>query len=313
MGGFILYVDGHPRATLTPDELLRFVQDGSVDIRFVAEADIEDRSKSDALSKGIALIQIVWFILQLAARYAQSLSITLLEIDTLAVAVLVCFAYGWWWKKPQDVGRPYPIHWKGHVPPRRNLAYEYVVTILPRVSLILLHSRSTVDENFNTGTPSSYCLLLMVLFFKIFGNSYISPGVVHSHRVPSLGGFAYHHPSIILFIGCFSGMVFGWIHCMGWNFSFQGHTERLLWRNACLAVLWSSVSLSISSGLSILQEKLGSPRVDSTYFTTTIILISGIVYIAARLILIVLILLSFRSLPPHVYDTVAWTKFIPHL
>jgi hypothetical protein len=129
MGGFLLYVDGHPRATLTPDELLRFVQNGSVDMRFVAKADIEDRSKSDALSKGIAIIQIVWFVLQLAARYAQNLPITLLEIDTLAVAALMCFAYGWWWKKPKDVGRPYPIHWKGPVLAPSNLAYEYVVTI----------------------------------------------------------------------------------------------------------------------------------------------------------------------------------------
>jgi hypothetical protein len=24
-------------------------------------------------------------------------------------------------------------------------------------------------------------------------------------------------------------------------------------------------------------------------------------------------LLSFRSMPPGVYDTVAWTKFIPHI
>jgi hypothetical protein len=130
MGGFLLYVDGHPRASLTPDELLHFVHNGSVDMRFVAGADIEDRSKSDALSKGIAIIQIAWFILQLAVRYAQDLPITLLEVDTLAVAALMCFAYGWWWKKPKDVGRPYPIHWKGPVSPPNDLTYEYVVTIL---------------------------------------------------------------------------------------------------------------------------------------------------------------------------------------
>jgi hypothetical protein len=132
MGGFLLYVNGRPPATLTPDELLGFVQNGSVNMRFVAEADIEDRSKSDALSKGIALIQIVWFITQLAARYAQNLPITLLEIDTLAVAALMCFAYGWWWKKPKDVGRPYPIHWKRLLSPpdHRDLGSQYVVTIL---------------------------------------------------------------------------------------------------------------------------------------------------------------------------------------
>ncbi|KAJ8581468.1 hypothetical protein M405DRAFT_924998, partial [Rhizopogon salebrosus TDB-379] len=138
MGGFLLYVNGHPRASLTPKELLHFVHNGSVDMHFVAKADIEDRSKSDALSKGIAIIQIAWFVLQLAARYAQNLPITLLEIDTLAVAALMCFTYGWWWKKPKDVRRPYPIHWKNSVLAPSSLAYEYVVIILALHSSNLL-------------------------------------------------------------------------------------------------------------------------------------------------------------------------------
>jgi hypothetical protein len=41
----------------------------------------------------------------------------------------------------------------------------------------------------------------------------ISPGVVRSHRVPSLGGYTRTRGGIILLVGCFSGMVFGAIHC----------------------------------------------------------------------------------------------------
>ncbi|KAG1722789.1 uncharacterized protein EDB91DRAFT_1273197 [Suillus paluster] len=102
-GGFMLYVANKPRATLTPDELLQFVRGGSVDMLVITEADIEDRSKSDILSKGITVLQLVWFVLQLVTRYVQNLSITLLEIDTLAVAALTCIAYRLWWKKPKDV------------------------------------------------------------------------------------------------------------------------------------------------------------------------------------------------------------------
>jgi hypothetical protein len=100
MGGFMLYVNGRPRTTLTPDELLHYVRDGSVEMPDIAKADIEDRSKGDVLSKAIAILQLLWFVLQLIARYVQNLPITLLEIDTLAVAALTCIAYGWWWKKP---------------------------------------------------------------------------------------------------------------------------------------------------------------------------------------------------------------------
>jgi hypothetical protein len=38
-----------------------------------------------------------------------------------------------------------------------------------------------------------------------------------------------------------------------------------------------------------------------------------IYHMVARITLIVLLLMSLRSLPPGVCDTVAWAKFIPHL
>ncbi|KAG1865462.1 hypothetical protein DFJ58DRAFT_164711 [Suillus subalutaceus] len=45
-------------ATLTLDELLQFVCEGSIDMPVIAEAEIEDRSKGDGLSEGIALLQL---------------------------------------------------------------------------------------------------------------------------------------------------------------------------------------------------------------------------------------------------------------
>jgi hypothetical protein len=41
--------------------------------------------------------------------------------------------------------------------------------------------------------------------------------------------------------------------------------------------------------------------------------IASFIYILARVTLIVLTMLSLRSLPTGIYDTVAWTMFIPHL
>jgi hypothetical protein len=129
MGGFLLYVNDEPRATLTPDELRRFVCSGSVEMPDIVQAEMEDRSKGDVLSKGIAVLQLLWFVTQLVARYAQNLPITLLEIDTLAVAASTSIAYGWWWKKPKDVGRPYPVQWKAVADPPSDLAYEYAIDI----------------------------------------------------------------------------------------------------------------------------------------------------------------------------------------
>ncbi|KAG2068154.1 hypothetical protein BDR04DRAFT_1025390 [Suillus decipiens] len=133
MGGFMLYCDDKPQAPLTPEELIDFIDKGYVSIPDITKADIEDRSKSNALSKSTAIIQLVWFVVQLVARFAwhPRLPTTLLEIDTMAIVTLACISHFLWWKKPKDVGRPHPVHWnknKANAPPM--LRYEYVVNIL---------------------------------------------------------------------------------------------------------------------------------------------------------------------------------------
>jgi hypothetical protein len=133
MGGFVLYVDGEPWAALRPVDLLHCLREGSVDMPTITEAEIKDRSKGDGISKCVALLQLVWFVAQLIARYVQGLPVTLIEIDTLGVVTLTCIVYGFWWKKPKDIGLPYIVHWKPEVPvPPGLLArheYRYVVNI----------------------------------------------------------------------------------------------------------------------------------------------------------------------------------------
>ncbi|KAG0699100.1 hypothetical protein DFH29DRAFT_62933 [Suillus ampliporus] len=315
MGGFMLYVNNKPRATLTPDELLCFVREGSVDMPVIMEAEIEDRSKGDALSKGIAIFQLVWFILQLVARYVQNLPITLLEIDTLAVAALSWISYCLWWKKPKDVGRPYIVHWKATSPPPSNLTYD------------------EVHPAFSNGGCSRYFCYLVYPLTSLMGISrVISPRTAHSRRVPSLGGYGTHHDAPIALlapaIGTYSGIVFGGIHCLGWNFFFQSHAEQILWRAASLGMAcicasqfvfvmlgagyWNRGAINVQ--MRGLRIKIPSLVLDITACYCVILsLFSSLIYITSRVTLVVLMILSFRSLPPGVYDTVVWTEFVPHL
>jgi hypothetical protein len=134
---------------------------------------------------------------------------------------------------------------------------------------------------------------------------FISPGAVHSRRVPSFGGYAVTHDHTVLYIGCISGMIFGAIHCTGWNVLFQGY---IIWHAASIAILCSPVCILLTCLYVTSKYEL------NTLAKGFIIIISPVilVYAVARIGLIVLMLLSLRSLPPGAYDTVAWTKFIPH-
>jgi hypothetical protein len=84
MGGFVSSM-GCPVATKEqvddPDlgpEFLNGIQN-------IRVRDIADKSKGDALSKGVALAQGLWFTTQCLARLHQRLAITELEVATLAL------------------------------------------------------------------------------------------------------------------------------------------------------------------------------------------------------------------------------------
>ncbi|KAJ7711184.1 hypothetical protein B0H16DRAFT_1745356 [Mycena metata] len=99
MGGFVSK-EGDP---VSRDEEITVYMSA---IQAVKEADILDKSKGDALSKGIALAQALWFVTQCVARAFQHLPITELEVATLAFAVISTFIRLLWWWKPLDVQQP---------------------------------------------------------------------------------------------------------------------------------------------------------------------------------------------------------------
>lgn len=79
----------------------------------ITEDEINDKSKGDALSKGIALLQLTWFIVQIISRAVRGLAITELELTTAALAGLNSVMYVFWWSKPRDVRFPVVIRTKG--------------------------------------------------------------------------------------------------------------------------------------------------------------------------------------------------------
>ncbi|KAG1880137.1 hypothetical protein F4604DRAFT_520054 [Suillus subluteus] len=289
MGGFMLYVNDEPRGTLTPDNLLQFVDEGSVDMPVISEAEVEDRSKGDGLSKGFAILQLAWFVVQLFARYVQNLPITLLEIDTLAVTALTCISYGLWWKKPKDVRCPYIVHWKGTANQLSRLTYD----------------QADLDRLWGGRLRGLIYPVVSLMGIEPL----ISPRAAGSRRVPSLGGYGKYYAGIVILIGCSSGIVFGGIHCLGWNYLFQTYTQHMLWRAASLGIAGAPILLFLDLEYGIW---LGRNVREYRYFIITFATISSVIYITARVTLILLMILSFRSLPLGVYYTVVWTQFIPH-
>ncbi|KAG2069406.1 hypothetical protein BDR04DRAFT_1119138 [Suillus decipiens] len=109
MGGFMIYADGKPYLTLRHDHILTLIPAGCIDTPILTAKQIRDRSKGNAISKGLIIIQVTWFIVQFITRVIYHLKITQLEVGTLAFAVLNFLTYAVWWNKPLDVQCPHPM------------------------------------------------------------------------------------------------------------------------------------------------------------------------------------------------------------
>jgi len=107
------------------------------------------------------------------------------------------------------------------------------------------------------------------------------------------------------------GVVFGGIHCAGWNFSFPTYTEQKLWRVASLAVtIIPIVTFPFVVIALILERFVPTTVVDGLVAMNYILCAPSYVY--ARLVLLVLALALLRHLPPTAFIAVNWTKFYPH-
>ncbi|KAJ7863523.1 hypothetical protein B0H14DRAFT_2574902 [Mycena olivaceomarginata] len=160
MGGFVSSDGHHPIATeeqldLHP-EYLAAIQSTRVD-------DIEDKSKGDLLSKGLVLLQGVWFTAQCLARLVQHLPLTELEVTTLAFQFVNLAIWFLWLHKPLDVQQPIilgpadelvalakPSHW-----PSQNRSPMNFAAAATSATLSLLGGHySDLDFTTSTSVPS---------------------------------------------------------------------------------------------------------------------------------------------------------------
>ena len=106
----MLYDGDKAIGVLGPRQLEDLHAKGKIAIPMVKESDIEDRSKADALSKALVIVQTTWFVTQCIARKQQGLVIPQFELVTAALAVLNGIMYFLWWHKPLNVQSTIPVY-----------------------------------------------------------------------------------------------------------------------------------------------------------------------------------------------------------
>ena len=109
------------------------------------------------------------------------------------------------------------------------------------------------------------------------------------------------------------GVIFGGLHCIGWNFTYPTFFEKNLWRASSLAItIIPVVAAPIDYILENFEFKSRSQRI----LRLTLDLVMTVllfIYVPTRLSLIAQSLSLLRNQPPDAFLTVDWTQYIPHI
>jgi hypothetical protein len=331
MGGFMLYVNDEPYHTLSPDNLLKMAQSGCIGVPKLSARQIRDRSKGNMISKGLVILQVTWFVLQLTSRNIYHFETTQLEAGTLAFAVLNFITYAVWWNKPLDVQCPYPVYWTLSGSKPEDSYFDEHVCVLPSCTAEV-HCAC-----FSVYPKSAFQLPLldtiMIPFHQLLGSMVnFTSG---KYRVVTFDGSNELDDLsriIILFAGYGMATVFGGIHCIAWSFAFPTYQEQILWRMCAIGIIlvpWLGLLLNIVTAYLGVAHTFESSMVVEVMFIVLVLvarringsspvvvgmfIVLAFMYIIVRAFLLILMVTTLRNLPPGAYKVVSWTRLIPHL
>ncbi|KAF5375810.1 hypothetical protein D9757_011171 [Collybiopsis confluens] len=314
-------------------------------IRRVRKHELEDRNKSDSFAKLIAVGQTAWFVVQLCARWATNLPVTELEIMTLAFAVMNVAIYLFWWNKPLGVG--FPIRIQRDAPdqsvledPDEDPDDQSILSPRGRTKWAgIQHSCSLlfqqviqefkdilgIDHSF---TEMGLCkkllwvlitnpLRLLVAPANAILQAVLADGLTVTEgppeKVASFERTADLEPKngADKLIAYGAATIFGAIHCIAWTSQFPSEQEKILWRVCSLLVACIPIYMAFCN----VVEALESVDDTSWWFSSLAILyvVAILLYIFARLSLLVQGFLALRALPPAALEAVQWTNFLPHI
>jgi len=264
-----------------------------IDLPDVPVRQLEVLDRGDALVKALALVQIIYLIIQLVARKVGDLPSAQLEIAALAFSAASFITYSLYWNRPQGVESVHVI--KPKCAPSR-LRIGSIASAGPVFLWTKFRPLYKFEKVYDVEPIPNDGLLYIEYFTGAIG--------LNSEIVVFAGG---------AFLG---GTIFGAVHCLAWNFHFPTPGEALTWR--ICSVMTSALPLFSALPLGIWMRwhpwDTKPQKLPAVRFALGLILVFGclVPYILARLYLIAEMFRSLFFLPPEAFvDT--WSGSFPHL
>ena len=303
-GGFVLKSREGAAFPLTARQLWYLVDWGFMRVPEISKREIEDKSKTDKITKAIAVLQVGWLVTQCLARAVQRLAVTPLELLTVALVLCTAATYFFWLHKPKDVNLPTVL--------------EVDVT----VSDILLRAGKTAEDSFRD-TPLDFIEgpdVYMLNMYRASGRTSSWLGSQRSRpltRIPNDRNpefNAFHQRCLLAAVVA----VFSTFHLVGWDFNFPSRGEQILWWVCCAVAEGSLAVHGVVESASYFfdadyRKRPYIQESKTTWPGNLLFILPASLYFFARLALLVGVCLSMRSLPRDAYLSVDWTAILPHI
>jgi hypothetical protein len=284
---------------ISADELYKLRHDRVIEsLPDIRAEEVKDKSKSDTLSKFIAIGQIAWTIVQIIARAAKRLPVSPLEIAVVAFAACAVIVYGLYMKKPQRVSTP--------------IATYHYIGQKDTLGEILEECRKMAREKKEEEAEKEAGQ-------ETHGNSHGSRAVALD---PEIQSFIIRPKKAIkkrsdwsmwIIIGV--TVIFGGIHVIAWNFAFPTTIELIGWRCASVYLTASSLGLLMSYWIPIMNHQhLLRDGLFSALGVVAALPLCFLfyLYILARLFILVEIFRTLFFLPAGSFVS-TWASNIPHV
>ena len=347
MGGFILHSKGFPEFPIDAKQVHYLWTKGYIEFPAIGREDIRDKNKVDGVLRVFTVFQIVWFVVDMAGRRAQNLAITCGELTTAAFIVCSFGTVLCWTYKPADVTTSVIIETNATMAEILCKAGDRAATPYSRTPLDFV-SRKEWPWSIYWSNWINILRCLGIVFgpqvrpVNRFENTYslelpgntkwIFFGVTAAYSSIFVAGWNYSFPTqteLILWRAAAGTMcaclVVYWVVTefgfVWWPFlekNFRGRAQ-----DATDVEKVSKPPSLVHSGRRKSKLKYAAacvrnntvsqdPQFNVPLKAILPIYLVGVFYCHARTYLFVADIIQLRSLPASAYDTVDWSKFLPH-
>ena len=152
--------------------------------------------------------------------------------------------------------------------------------------------------------------LIFTAAFGIITSNTVAPGAAHVPAFYAPRTKSDRYSRMVVF--SFFGVIFGGLHCIGWDFTYPTSFEQHLWRATSLAI--TAIPLVVAPIDYILDNFELNSRFAKVvrHVLDLVMTILLFIYVPARLSLIAQALALLRNQPQTAFIAVDWAQYIPH-